>query len=272
MKTTLLYALAVLLLAGCSNDPEPTGPCRLTEVSSGETGFWQKITYDAAGRPGNYLINLPDGIPGEYSVELTYNEEGKQKEVVLTDLYNGQQDSASFRYNASGRVDSVNTYGITPNGTLYPLITYRHTYNAQGQLACVAWAGMQDGRMQTVAVTDYFYEGNTLSRYEFYEVGKEREKRIYHLAFDDKKRPAYLGMIPHTNGYEISTYLMDYMLPQEHNITSFRMSLTDPQLGTSTIQNSYTYNAQGYPVTQQITSTGFSLQYGQPTKYTYAYD
>jgi len=272
MKVNLLCLLAVLLLlSGCSNGPEPTGPCRLTEVSSGENGIWQKITYDAEGRPSNYLINLPSDVAAEYSVDLLYNEEGRLKEMVLTDLYNGQKDSANYIYNASGRVDSVNTYEITPGGIIYPMITFRHTYNAQNQLAAIAWAGMQDGSMQTLAVMEYFYEGNTLSRYEFYEVGRERQKQIYHLEFDDKKRPAYLGMIPHTNGYGSRTYLWDFMLPQEHNLTSYRMSFLDPQSATFTIKNSYTYNAQGYPVTQQITSSDQQYQYSQLTNYTYNY-
>lgn len=275
LKTKLIYLLAcLLLLINCtdkgSDEPTPELPCELTEVrNSGGDEVWQQVTYNAEARTVSYIIY--DGRTyAKYKVSISYDEAGRRKEV-LSEWINGPVEDKKktvYRYNTAGAIDTVYLHQLKGLYGVGVSLVFVHTYNQQNQLTEIKQKRAKDGQMEDVAVFLFFYEGKQLSRREDYEVGYAPFRVIYHLQFDNKKRPDHIGILPHLSGLDDYSYLCDFLMPSQHNLTSFRVvsAMTGETAHILSFTNTYTYSEQGYPVYQET-----KYFTGPKKTFTYAY-
>lgn len=231
--------------------------------------YWQKVSYDAEGRPNHYLINIPDAVQGEVTVDITYNEMGNRSELLASSSLDKLQEKAVYSYNSDGTIDSVIITQSYNNEWGDGQLVSNHYYNAKNQLTAIRLKLLgEDGEVESESVTEYFYKNNVLYRIKQNPSTQPAQAIITYLEFDNKKRPDHLAMIPLLYGYGLRHYVLDFMLPQEHNITLYRAGSGADTLNVGAgVRSSYTYNAQGYPLTQKISQT----LHNQSSEYRFTY-
>lgn len=274
MKRNLFNLLTgLLLLVSCtdSGSDAPTPPCALSEVrNKGGEEAWQQLTYNADARPASYLI-YDARTYAKHSLSVTYDEAGRRKEV-LSEWINGPVDDKKktvYRYNAAGAIDTVYLHQLEGAHGVSTSLVFVHVYNQHNQLSEIKQKRTKDGRLEDVAVFLYFYEGGKLSRREDHHIGYHSQRAIYYLQFDNKKRPDHIGILPHLSGLDDYAYLCDFLMPSQHNLTSFRVvsAQTGETAHMLSFTNNYTYNKQGYPAYQETKYLN-----GQEKTFTFSYN
>ncbi len=274
MKTNLLCLLLLLLVVACAKkdpEPEPTGPCRLAEVKiEGKEpwGNWQKPFYDEQGRLAGVKAPTFDGT---YDIiSLNYDSEGRRTEMRITEESAHSFFSVKYHYDATGQLESVTYQSVRKqDGSTIPYGHFVHSYSG-GKLSSILHTSIDNGQERERRIYEYTFSGDVLIRREDYDPtdGPNASRVVYQFTYDDKKRPAFIGLMPDLDYWR--SYVDDFLMPTgQHNVLSF-IDLGDYTAGQNSIgrsyQNTYTYNSQGYPVLQIQ-----KFQNGKENRYRYTY-
>lgn len=260
------------MLLGCKkNEPEPTGPCRLTEVKkegSDPWGNWQQPFYDEQGRLAGVKAPLEFGVNRYNIVNISYDSEGRRKEMTLEIADSETLDKVLYRYDNKGQLARVEYQVVNKlDGTSIPGGSFVLTYNGD-KLSSIMLRTIINGQEEDDRVYLYTYSDNAIVKREEYDFGDPDANRVVTLlTYDDKKRPSYIGLMPELAYGRV--YIDDFMMPTGgHNVLSYVQEYYhNGQLSSSlSYQNTYTYNSQGYPVKQVQ-----KLQNGQENSFTYTY-
>ncbi|WP_347159457.1 hypothetical protein [Pontibacter chitinilyticus] len=277
MKVLVHILIACLLVwsSGCVKEteapvPDSDAPCELTEVRANVGQYNEKIVlqvlaYNQAHQPLRYKVYNP--IDQTYNtLTLRYDAQGRTEEVLSAYSRSDEQQKAVYTYNSAGLPDSVSIYTLLPTSGMKLIATFPHTYNSQHQLVQVRLRELLKGTLQDYEVMEYEYQNGVLHHVVEYAVNSPVNTFSSQLTFDAHKLPAAGISVPFNQGDFFK--LLSFLFPYQHNLTSLVVenSLMTTPIAERSFDSRYTYNAQGYPLTQTRT-----YHNGKEVRYTFAY-
>lgn len=265
MKKLLFSAAAlVMLFAACSKDDDknvdPTPSEKkyfVNRVSDG--GDSLAVSYDSTFRVTGTVSTYPtgDGQVSAYYSKPVY-ENGKIVEVKFGSKPDALIYSQRYEYNAAGKLVKSN-YMSSSNTEISSYDSL--VYDANGRVAGYFSGEFVEGVRRYYSKTNIIWDskGNVVSELEIdIEDGvATKDTTVTTYTYDDKvnyiaKQPEFFFLEPEDIAFALSA---------NNILTSVRIRETYKDAYT----NEYTYDADGYPVTQKETEE-YSYGAEQPTK------